>query len=165
MFCGSLLILWFFPKFVAWLYVPSEWHITTYRYFFAQERKSLHTIRDVIFALQNSHTCLEFLCLPGYFNLFRKFVRWWEVQSAVHVTTKLICLKFYFLKIFLSWRILKHDSLVVITSNATPVSYGSPFILWIFSKYVRWLYVLSEWHITTYRYLFAQERKSQELVL
>ena len=30
-----------FPQLVGWLYVPSEWHITTYLYFFAQERKKL----------------------------------------------------------------------------------------------------------------------------
>ena len=37
-FCGSLLILSFFLKYVRWLYVPSEGHITTHRYLFAQER-------------------------------------------------------------------------------------------------------------------------------
>ena len=60
------------------------------------------------------------------------------------------------LKLFRSQHRLTHGSLVVITSNASPISCGSPLILWFFFGNI---YVRLEWHITTYRYFFAQERK------
>ena len=36
MFCGSLFHFIFSSKYVRWLYVPPEGHITTYRSFFAK---------------------------------------------------------------------------------------------------------------------------------
>ena len=107
----------------------------------------------------NSPICLEFLSSPGNFNFFRKFVIWWQLKSAAHVTTRLIFLELTHTKIFLSKHRLWDGSLVVIAWNVNWMFCGSLLLLWFFPKLVGWLHVPSEWHITTYLYFFAQERK------
>ena len=108
----------------------------------------------------NSPICLEFLSSPGNFNFFRKFVIWWQLKSAAHVTTRLIFLELTHSKIFLSKHRLWDGSLVVIAWNVHWMFCGSLLLLWFFPKLVGWLHVPSEWHITTYLYFFAQEQKS-----
>ena len=56
--------------------------------FFAQERKTTFTLANVpTFSIAKSPICLNFhISLKKYTFL----VRWWHVQSAVHVTTGLI---------------------------------------------------------------------------
>ena len=90
-------------------------------------------------------------------------LRWWHVQSAVNVTTRLILPELTRSTTFV-WKIrwlnrIRHDSLGVKTSNARPLFCGSLLILLFFLKYVRWLYVPWQGHITTHRYFFAQEWK------
>ena len=82
-------------------YVPSEGHITTYRYLFAKERKKPlnYQIKQNL-PLLNSQICLEFLSSRGNFNLLREFLKWLHVQSAVHVTTRVIWQKFTNYNIF-----------------------------------------------------------------
>ena len=78
----------FSPKYLGWLYVPSEWHITTWWYFFAPERK-------IAFKLKNLATIAisKFLISFKFHISLKKYtflVGWLHVQSAVHVTTTLI---------------------------------------------------------------------------
>ena len=52
---------YFFSKYVRWLYVPSEGHITTYRYFLAQERKiAFKLANEAIFSISESLICFKF---------------------------------------------------------------------------------------------------------
>ena len=63
----------FCSKYVGWLYVPSEGHITTYGYLFAQERKRPlnYQVEQHLRGL-NSYICLELLSLPRNFNFSPK---------------------------------------------------------------------------------------------
>ena len=136
---------------------------TIYLCSWAKKRRLIYPVEQHLRWL-NPHICLELLNLPEKFNFFRELSRiivgWWQVQSAVHVTTKSIWLELPHLTIFLSKHRLRYGSRAVIESNMSTISCGLLLILsFFFSKSVTWLYVPSEWHITTYRYFFAQERK------
>ena len=91
-------------------------------------------------------------------------------HAAVHVTTRLTWSELTRLttlvsKIMLLNRV-KHGSLGVKTSNASPISCGSRSSHFYFSlKYVRWLYVPSEVHVTTYSYFFASSRMKKAFKL
>ena len=68
-FCGSLLILLFSLKYVRWLYVPSQGHITTYRYFFAQEwKKPLKFPVERHLEWLNAYICFKLLSTLRNFN-------------------------------------------------------------------------------------------------
>ena len=88
---------------------------------------------------------------------------WWHVQSVVHVTKRLIWPKLTrsttFVSKIRSLNQIRHDILGVKSSNASWILCGSLVILLFSLKYVRWLYVPSQGHITTYRYFFAHEWK------
>ena len=68
-----------------------------------------------------------------------------QVQSAVHVTKRLIWLELTHSTIFFRQRRLWHRSLEVTTWYANWVFSGSLPILRFFRKLVAWLYVPSEW--------------------
>ena len=74
--------MWFAPLTFIFFQNMSEGHVTTYRYFFAKERKKpLNYQIEQRLQLLKSHSSLEFLSLeflnsPGNNNFFREFVRW-----------------------------------------------------------------------------------------
>ena len=121
---------YFSSKYVTWLYVPTERHITMYRYFLRKNGRA---------AFINSHRI---------FNLCRR-------NSQMVTCT-----------ISGTWlNRVRHDSLWVKTSNASPMFCGSLLILLFLVKYVTWLYVPSQRHITTYRYFFVSSRMKKAFKL
>ena len=117
------------------IFVPSEGHITTYRYFFSQApffSQALSYQVEQYLRLLNCRICLEFVSLPRNFNFFCEFVRWWQVQSAVHVTTRLISLESSHSAIFFPWHRLRQYSLGVIAWIPSSVSFGSVLLVWFF---------------------------------
>ena len=128
-------------------------------FLFSNTKKALNYQVEQYLRLLSSPICLEFLSSPRDFNFFREFVRWWQVQSAVHVTPRLIWLQSTHSAIFFPCHRLRHDSLEVIAWIPSSISFGSVLLVWYFWKYVRWLYLPSERHITTYRYFFSQAPK------
>ena len=128
-------------------------------FLFSSTKKVLNCEVEQCLRLLNSHICLEFLSSPRNFNFSREYVRWWQIQSAVHVTTRLILLESTHSAIFFPWHRLRQDSLAVAAWIPSSICFGSVLLVWYFSKYVRWLYVPSEGHITTYRYFFSQAPK------
>ena len=66
---------YFSSKYVRWLYVPSEGHITTFRYFFAQERKAAFKLgNEAIFSISDSLICFEFQNSLKNFNILSQMV-------------------------------------------------------------------------------------------
>ena len=98
------------------------------------------------------------------FKFFAGIFRWWHVQLAVHVTTRLIRPELTGWTAFV-WKIkwpnrIKQDSLGVKTLNANPLFCGSLLILLFFLKICQMVICpVTGTYITTYRYFFAQEWK------
>ena len=84
----SLLKVSFFPKHVGWLLCPVR---VTYNHvvvFFAQERKTAFELANIAtLAIAKSLISFKFHILLKKYTFVLK---WWHVQSAVHVTTRLI---------------------------------------------------------------------------
>ena len=141
---GSVLLVWYFFKICQMVICPVR---RTYNhvsiFLFSSTKKPLNYQVEQYLRLLNSHICLEFLSSPRNFNFFREYVRWWQIQSAVHVTTRLILLESTHSAIFFPCHRLRHDSLGVIAWIPSSISFGSVLLVWYFSKYVRWLYVPS----------------------
>ena len=97
------------------------------------------------------------------FQFFAGIFRWWHVQSAVHVTTRLILPELTRSTTFV-WKIrgsnrIRQDSLGLKRRMWAQYFVVRSSYFYFSLKYVGWLYVPSQGHITTYRYFFAQEWK------
>ena len=61
---------YFSSKYVRCLYVPSEGHITRYRYFFAQEKKTAFKLaNEATFSISESLICFKFHISIKTFNI------------------------------------------------------------------------------------------------
>ena len=121
---------YFSLKYVRWSYVLSQGHITTYRYFFLQEwKKPLNLQVERHLEWLNGYICFKLFSSLRISIFLAGILRWWHVQSAVHVTTRLISPESTRSTTFVSktkWlNRVGHVSLWVKTSNAC-----KPNILW-----------------------------------
>ena len=79
------LCFYFSLKYVRWLYVQSEGHITTYRYFFAQVRKMPLNLIITCRAPFGMDRCLYLFQIARFsqkFQILVIIVRWLHVQST-----------------------------------------------------------------------------------
>ena len=158
-------ILWFNPHtyiflYVRWLDVPSDWHISTrVDISLLKNEKSLSTWQSSVIFNGSKLVFVSNCSLLSEISIFSRIVRWWHVQSCTGTCQHETNLVTLVSKIMLLNRV-RHGSLGVKTSNASPISCGS---LLIYLKYVRWLYVPSEVHVTAYRYFFASSRMKKSL--
>ena len=89
---GYLVVRFYFSsKYVRWLYVPSEGHVTLHTYFLLKgSRRTSKVAGRALFAIANSYICFEFLNSLWNFNFSQELsCRRWQAQSSVHVTTRL----------------------------------------------------------------------------
>ena len=98
-------------------------------FLFSSTEKALNYQVEQYLRLLNSHICLEFLSSPRNFNFFREYVRWWQIQSAVHVTTRLIFLEPTHSAIFFPRHRLRHDRLGVTGWILSSISFGSVLLV------------------------------------
>ena len=122
-------------------YMSRHRDITTYRYFFAQEwKKPLNLPVERHLEWPNAYICLKLISSHGNLNFSPEFSDgdMYNHAWAVHVTTRLILPELTRLKTFVWkirwWNRVRHDSLGVKTSNASPIFCGSLLILLFFLK-------------------------------
>ena len=66
---------YFSSKYVRWLYDPSEKHITTYRYFFVQQRKTVFKLANrATFEIAKSLICFKFHSSLKNFSILGQMV-------------------------------------------------------------------------------------------
>ena len=95
-------------------------------FLFSSTKKAINYQVEQYLRLLNSPICLEFLSSPRDFNFFR------QVQSAVHVTTRLIWLQSTQSGIYFPRNSLRHDSLGVVAWIPSSNSFGSVLRVWYF---------------------------------
>ena len=141
-FCGSLLIL-FFPVKICQMVICSVTgtYNHVYIFFCSRMKKAFKRASRASFGMAKCLYLFQICQLSQKFYFFAGISRWWQswhVESAVHVTTRLIWPELTRSTTFV-WKIwwpnrIRHDSLGVKTSNASPIFYGSLLILFFFVR-------------------------------
>ena len=150
--CRSLLILWFSLKISQMVICPVRGtynHVTIF--LFSRTKKTFKLPSRATFVISKFPYFFRVSRLSGNFNFFLEFVRWWQVQSAVNGTTRLIWPELTHSTIFLSLNQLRHGSLGVIMSKLSTIWFARHTLIFSQNKSDGYMPVIGTYnHVTIF---------------